>query len=994
MAPAPSLIGKSQVNFPRFHSYNGSMLGIRMIVVLCVVAGATLPASEIDFNRDVRPILSNHCFKCHGPDENLREAGLRLDQEASATAELDSGSTAIVPGKPDESELIARIDSDDDEMRMPPASSNKHLTDVQKQTLRDWIAAGAGYAEHWAFVRPQRPAVPAVNSTGPNPQFLIRNPIDAFVADRLHREGLSMSPEADRYALIRRVYLDLIGIPPTPAEADAFVADTSPNAYEKIVDRLLASPHYGERWARRWLDLARYSDTNGYEKDRPRSIWPYRDWVIDALNADMPFDQFTIRQIAGDMLPNATLADRIATGFHRNTMLNEEGGIDPQEFRFYSNIDRVGTTATVWLGLTMACAQCHTHKYDPITHTEFYQMLAFFDEADEPMLEIPQPALAATRADLEQQIASAESALADKIPDRAKFDQWVEQESAKAIVWTVLEPAKMATNLPLLDKLSDNSILASGDQTKRDVYDLSLANPIAAVRAIRLEALPDPSLPAGGPGRVYYEGDRGSFFLSDFQLTGNHSAVKFAAATQTIGDARGAIDDKAESGWTNVKGVGKPQTAIFTLSEPLPDKGEIQLRLTFEKYYAAALGRFRLSVTADPHPAIASHPAEIEAILARPATERSASDRAQLIRRYCDVAPELADERARIDALRKQLPAYPTTLVMHERRADRMRQTHRYHRGEFMQPKEVVHQGTPEALHPLPAEAPRNRLTLARWLVDRNNPLVARVTMNRQWAAFFGYGLVPTMEDFGTQGEPPTHPQLLDWLAVELMDRGWSIKSMHRLIVTSATYRQSSRVTPELAERDPKNTLYARGPRVRLEAELIRDSYLAAAGLLSAKIGGPSVYPPQLPSITTEGSYGALTWNASQGDDRYRRSLYTFSKRTAPFAMYQTFDAPSGEACVPRRDLSNTPLQALTLLNDEMLVEAAQALGKVSDGSDADRIVQIFRRCLTRPPRPHEVAAMTAFVHKQRVRYPDNETIVWTALARSILNLDEMIVKP
>jgi hypothetical protein len=967
--------------------------------VVSILAAANSLAAEIDFNREIRPILSNNCFKCHGPDDNLREAGLRLDKSAAATAELDSGSTAIVPGKPDESELIARINTEDEDLLMPPASSNKHLTAAQKQLLADWISSGAKYAEHWAFVKPVRPEVPDLKSQIPNSKsqtsgkFHVRNPIDAFVADRLRQEGLSMSPEADGHTLIRRVYLDLIGIPPTPAEADAFVADTSPDAYEKVVDRLFASPHYGERWARRWLDLARYSDTNGYEKDRPRSMWPYRDWVIGALNDGMPFDQFTIKQIAGDMLPDATLADRIATGFHRNTMLNEEGGIDPQEFRFYSNVDRVGTTATVWLGLTMACAQCHTHKYDPLTHTEFYQTLAFFDEADELMLDVPTPELAARRAELDQQIAAAEQALVEKIPDRAKFDSWVEQESAKAVAWTVLEPARLESNLPLLDKLPDQSILASGDQTKLDVYKVAFANPLPAITAIRLEALPDPSLPDGGPGRVHYEGQRGDFFLSDFTLAAVDRAAKFVGAVQSTGDAKGAFDDKTDTGWSIGGGKGQPQIAIFTLAEPLADASELHVQLTFEKYYAAALGRFRLSATADPRAATASHPVEIEAILSKPSAERTAAERGQLLRRYSQVAPELAADRTKIDALRKQLPVYPTTLVMHERPAGKLRHTHRYHRGEYLQPKEQVRQDTPEVLPSMPADALRNRLSFARWLVDRNNPLVARVTMNRHWSAFFGQGLARTQEDFGTQGEMPTHPELLDWLAVEFMEGGWSIKAMHKLIVTSGTYRQASRVTLALAERDPQNRLYARGPRVRLEAELIRDSYLAAAGLLSRKLGGPSVFPPQLPSITTEGAYGELKWNVSAGEDRYRRSLYTFSKRTAPFAMYRTFDAPSGEACVPRRDQSNTPLQALTLLNDAMLVEAAQALASSTSGSDDLRITEIFRRCLTRPPQPSEVAAMTEFIRNQRSRFPNNEQLVWTSLARSILNLDEMIVK-
>ena len=678
-------------------------------------------------------------------------------------------------------------------------------------------------------------------------------------------------------------------------------------------------------------------------------------------------------------------------------MINEEGGIDPQEFRFYANVDRVGTTAAVWLGLTLACAQCHTHKYDPIVHKEFYQILSFFDQADEPMIDVALPDVARRRAVLESQISALESKLAARPIDQAAFDGWVGQQSPKAVRWTVLEPQRMSANLPSLDLLSDKSILASGDQTKRDVYELTFASPAAKITAIRLEALPHESLPAGGPGRVYYEGPLGDFLLTELTVSVGDKPVSLSGVAHTTGNAQLAVDDKAETGWSIDGGQGKPQVAIFRPAQPIDGAQTIEVRMAFQQYYAAALGRFRVSTTDDPRTIEKiSLPADVEAILAKPAVERTAQDAAHLRSHYLSMTPELAAERSKIIELRKQRPAYPTTLAMKQRPAARYRTTHRYHRGEFLQPKEPVQPGGIGALHPFPADAPRNRLAFAGWLVDRNNPLVARVTMNRHWAAFFGRGLVRTTEDFGTQGELPTHPALLDWLAVEFMDRGWSQKAMHRLIVSSATYRQSSRVTPELAERDPLNKFFARGPRVRLEAELVRDSVLASAGLLSRKLGGPSVYPPQLPSITTEGSIGPLVWTVSKGEDRYRRSLYTFNKRTAPFAMLTTFDAPSGEACVPRRDSSNTPLQALTLLNDAMFVEAAQALGKVyatASGSDAERATSLFRRLLTRLPQADELALLVQFVEMQRQRFRNDEATVWTALARSIINLDEMVVK-
>ena len=1172
--------------------------GIRVITSLLVFVSSVVHAAEpIDFNRDIRPILSNNCFKCHGPDESLREAGLRLDVRGGATKELESGSTAIVPNKPDASELVARILSDDADVMMPPPSSNKQLSAEEKQRLQEWIRTGAEYREHWAFIKPARPEPPQVEGA----EYRVSNPIDNFVADRLRQAGLPMSPEADRYTLIRRVYLDLIGIPPTIEETDAFINDNSPDAYEKVVERLLASPQYGERWARRWLDLARYSDSNGYEKDRARSMWPYRDWVIKTLNDDMPFDQFSIRQIAGDMLPGATLDDVVATGFHRNTMINEEGGIDPQEFRFYANVDRVGTTGAIWLGLTVGCAQCHTHKYDPIVHKEFYQMLSYFDEADEPTIDVPTPELSERRAKIERRIATAEAALPTKfttkatyefiplhpitvasdknttlsvledgavlaseakpskdtytvtfdlpagllgaqgagalrvealtddslsqrgpgrrpngnfvltglsvtvapldrlddvqeiefslgeadvsqpdftpdgvldsdphtgwaihdpaIPDwnqdrkatfyfekplhqnagvrvvvkldqqygeahtlgkfrlsigaiqtesqsgvelaEKAFENWVQEKSKQAVHWTVLKPGKMTTNLPFLELLSDGSILASGDQTKFDVYDLTFDDLPSPVTAIRLEVLPDESLPGKGPGRVYYEGTPGDFFLNDLALTVDGQRKSFRRATESFAAggnvAAYAIDDKADTHWSIGRGVGQRHAAVFQLSEPLVGAKSFELKLTSEFYYAVGLGRFRISVTSDTQDVeTVGMTAEVESLLTQYPESRERPEFGKVFQYWLSVAPELAKERRKIVKLRNSMPGYPTTLVMRQRPADRYRETKRHHRGEFLQPKEPVEKRAMHVLHPFPSAGSVDRLAFAKWLVSRDNPLVARVTVNRHWAALFGSGIVRTTEDFGTQGDLPTHPELLDWLALEFMDRGWSQKAIHRLLVTSATYRQSSLVTPKLAEADPQNRLFTRGPRVRLEAELVRDSVLASAGLLSKKLGGPSVFPPQLPVVTTEGSYVAFDWNVSKGEDRYRRSLYTFSKRTAPFAMFAAFDAPSGEACVPRRDVSNTPLQSLTLLNDGMFMEAAEALGKAAASSDrsvAEKISVVFRRCLVRPPQPEELAMLQRFVEAQQARFKDDDKKVWTALARAVINLDESVVK-
>jgi hypothetical protein len=960
-------------------------------------------ADTPDFNRDVRPILSAKCFKCHGPDDAARKAKLRLDRRDDAEHVL---------GKPADSELIRRISSTDAKEIMPPASVNKPLTAQEKDTLKRWITAGAKYEQHWAFVQPQKPQVP-------NTRYDTVNPIDAFVRARLEKEGLKPSPQADRYTLIRRVYLDLIGIPPTPEEVDAFVKDKSAGAYEKLVDKLLSSPHYGERWARRWLDLARYADTNGYEKDRQRSIWPYRDWVIKALNDDMPFDRFTIEQLAGDLLPNATLSQRVATGMHRNTMLNEEGGIDPLEFRFYAVVDRTATTGTTWLGLTVGCAQCHTHKFDPLSHTEYYGLFAFLNNADEPELPVPTAEQVKKRAELDAKIRELEAKLPEKLPvaERDKlFAAWLASERKKATEWTVLKPTKLDggpnTKLKLLD---DGSIFASGDAMKRDLYTLTLSDLPENTTAIRIEALPDDRLPARGPGRAFYEGPKGDFLLGEVMLSAGGEPKKFASATEAPRrpgtPASKALDGNSQTGWASSGNEGKPSYAVFVLAKPLTAK-EAKLELLFERHYSASLGRFRVSATTAADATAREMPAEVEQALLVPEEKLTASQRETLLHYWANVSAELKAARGEIDAIRKQMPVSATTLVMQERPADNPRPTARHHRGEFLQPREPVTPGVPAWLPSLPKDAPANRLTFAKWLVSRGNPLTPRVTVSRHWQAFFGRGLVRTLDDFGYQGELPTNPQLLDWLAVEFVEQGWSVKKLHKLIVMSATYRQSSRVTPELLAKDPENKLLARGSRVRLEAEQIRDSALKAAGLLSAKMYGPSVFPPQPANVTTEGTYGKLEWKVSEGEDRYRRGLYTFAKRTAPYAMAGTFDAPSGEACLAKREVTNTALQALTMLNDTVLLEAAQSLAKrtlAHPGKTDDRVEYLFRLCLMRVPTADEVTRIAKFYETQRERFatdpdradavaprgegPAAERAAWTATARAILNLDEFITR-
>jgi hypothetical protein len=1036
-------------------------MGVGLVLFLTLLIGVSARAAGPDFNQEIRPILSRYCYKCHGPDDEARKAGMRLDARVFAIKETASGSVPIVPSKPDDSELIARINAADASDRMPPQSTNLVLSQPQKDLLRKWIAAGAEYRPHWSFVPPKSPPLPPVKQTG-----CARNPIDRFVLAKLESQGLAPSPEADRYTLLRRAALDITGLQPTPAEVDAVLAEAKANetgldrdagdpeaagwdrAYQHYVDRLLALPQFGERWARRWLDLARYSDTNGFEKDRTRSIWPYRDWVIRAINDDMPFDQFTIQQIAGDMLPGATQSQRVATGFHRNTMLNEEGGIDPLEYRFYSMIDRVATTSTTWLGLSMMCAQCHTHKFDPITHREYYQFMALMDNADEPSIDLPTPEITTQRAKRQKRIEQLKSELPGKYPKVAgtlrvpsasstttittadgtrsvpatleqAFSKWLDEARKHAGRWTILRPLDARSGVPLLTIQPDDSVFVSGDQTKSDTYHLKFRTDLAGVTAIRLEVLPDDRLPAHGPGRVFYEGQEGDFMLADFSIRRDGKKLPIARGLASYHAGKNtidkAIDGDLQSYWDVAGGEGRRHVAVFVLEKPLAAPGEFDVELLCANYFASDLGRFRIAVTTAPDPEARERPADIEHLLAVPDSALTAADRQRLETQFLLEAPEMAGARGELDKLLSTVPRYPTTLVMQERAPENPRHTFIHHRGEWLSPEKQVEGGVPAILPDLPAGAPRNRLTLARWLVSRENPLTARVTVNRQWAALFGAGIVRTQGDFGTQGEPPTHPELLDWLAVRFMDDGWSIKRLTRLIVTSATYRQSSRITPQLLEKDADNRLLARGPRVRLDAELIRDDVLKAAGLLSAKMYGPSVFPPQPPSVTTEGSYAPMKWVPSQGEDRYRRSLYTFSRRSSPFAAFITFDAPSGETCCPRRELSNTPLQSLTLMNSELFMEPAEAAAKwlAADKRPVEQCVtELFRRALVRPPSAEEVVSLVKFYHRQLDRIKSGKLAAkplagnvtgnkddlavraaWTLTARAVYNLDEMITK-
>ena len=996
-----------------------------------VFSDASPAATKIDFPSQIQPILKEACYSCHGPDK--QKGKLRLDSRELALLGGGSG-PAIVPGNGKDSYLVRRIQGEGDEDRMP--IKHDPLTAEQTALVKAWIdqgatwpdsanLAGAAIAKHWAYQKPVRPALPDVKNKG-----WVRNPIDAFVLARLEKENLAPSPEADRVMLIRRLSLDLIGLPPSPAEVDAFVGDPSPTAYENLVDRLLASPHYGERWGRHWLDLARYADTNGYEKDRTRSIWPYRDWVIQAFNSDMPFDEFTIEQIAGDLLPDATAAQRIATGFHRNTMINEEGGIDVEEFRYKAMVDRVQTTSTTWLGSTLQCAQCHNHKYDPISQKEYYQFYALLNNANEPEMDVPSKNIDGKRREIEAKIAMTQATLEERGRSLAATrpsesqEAWEKQVAVKAAHWTVLEPVKFSRNYGgSIAKLGDHSLLFTGDNLYRDEYKIEfkisdlrfeISDLKSRITAIRMEVLPDPAQPNGGPGRS----PSGGWLVSEF-LASRGLPLSLHDATADVGTGPGnAIDGKRDTHWAMPNGDGKPHEIVFQVKD-MPHTADAPLAITVVQNYHQQenVGRLRISVTGDGGNVQASGlPAEIEAAVLVSRAQRSAEQQTSLRQYYLAVTPLLAAEHQKIDALRASMPAYTTTMVMQERATPRVTNIHR--RGEFLNLGAEVTPAVPAVLLQRVADQPRNRLALARWLVSQDNPLTPRVVMNRTWAIYFGRGIVRTAEDFGVMGEAPSHPELLDWLATEFIRQKWSQKGMHRLIVTSATYRQSSQVSPALQQRDPSNELLARGARLRVEAEIIRDIALKAGGLLSEKVGGPSVFPPQPDDIGAE-SYSGHTWATSTGPARFRRGLYTFLRRTSPNPQLITFDAPTSELVCSRRNRSDTPLQALTTLNDTAFVEAAQGLARrvITEGpkDDAGRAALAFRICMARAPDADELGRIVAFHQAQLARFQKNPGVAkqvasseavkapehadlpqlaaWTTVSRALLNLDETITK-
>jgi len=1175
-------------------------------------APAAKPAAAFDFQRDIRPILSDKCFACHGPDDKERKGGkkgvgLRLDTADGITADLGDGRRAVVPGQPQKSLLLQRVVTTDPDDLMPPKKFGKPLSAREVELLTAWVQAGGKFSGHWAYEKPRRPASPVVSkeaisklltkarekSVASRTQSLIGDysaPLDAFILQRLAKDGLLPQPEADRYALARRVALDLTGLPPSLAEVDAFVSDKEPKAYERYVDLQLAKPSYGEHWARLWLDLARYADSAGYADDPPRTIWAFRDYVINAFNRNLLFDQFTIEQLAADLLENPSDEQLKGTAFHRNTMTNNEGGTNDEEWRNAAIVDRVNTTFAVWMGTSMTCAQCHTHKYDPIAQKEYYQLFDFLNQTEDadkrdesPLLSFFTDEQKRQRSTWETELAALETIFKSPAAEVvAGAEQWAKAFPVK-LDWSAPKPsaAKANSGAPLTAR-DDGSVLVAKNDAAKDNFTVELTLPAAQrLTALRLEALTDDKLPGKGPGQaggnfvvtrirasvlppadsrgptarfvrielpaknqflqlaevqVFSRGenvalkgeakqsstymgaaasratdgktdgeyDKGSVAHTEAQenpwwevdlkeaqvlerivvwnraeagdrlkgfriiaLDGERKVVwekagndapkrdvafamngareiKFSTAianfVQANFDAENVLNDDAPKrdrtrGWAVGGATGKSHTLTLIAAQPVDLPAGSRVSVTLEQQSATAkatLGHFRLGLTADPKAAeFARTPATIVATLAASRALKPEgwslnalppNDRAKIVNYFArNLAPQLKKEREQQAAVTKSIADLkPMTVpIYRELAADKRRTTKVQIRGNWQQLGDEVTAAVPAAWHPLPKDAPRNRLTLAKWLVDENNPLTARVVANRYWEAIFGTGLVRTSEEFGAQGELPSHPELLDWLATELVAMKWDTKKFLRLLVTSQAYRQSSKVTPEALEKDPDNRLLSRGPRLRLTAEMVRDQALAVSGLLSAKMFGPSVRPTR-PSMGLNAAFGGgLDWATSSGEDRYRRGLYTEWRRTSPYPSMATFDAPSREVCSVRRNRTNTPLQALVTMNDPVYVETAQALGRrmVKEGgaTEADKARHGFRLALARPPSDTELAKLIKLHADSIVEFAKDKAkatslatdplgplpagmetadlAAWTTVANVLLNLDETLMK-
>jgi mono/diheme cytochrome c family protein len=1041
---------------------------IRFSIAASLAALSTLAADlpapaerTIDFARDVQPIFARHCYECHG--EKKQKSDYRLDDRANAMKGGEVGKVPVVVGKSAESPLILRVAGTDPDEVMPP--KGEKLTAAEVGILRAWIDQGAKWPDelargkrkedHWAFHAPVKPSVPE-----PKNSAWARNEIDRFILAKLEKEGLTPSTEADKVTLLRRLSLDLIGLPPTIEEVDAFLLDNRPDAYERQVDRLLKSPHYGERWGRRWLDAARYADSDGFEKDMSRNMYPYRDYVINALNKDVPYNQFVIDQLAGDQEPNHTQDQVVATGFLRNSMRNEEGGIDPEQFRMEAMFDRMDAIGKSILGLTIQCCQCHNHKFDPFTQEDYYKMFAFINNDHEPMQAVYSPDEMMKRDSVVRQIREIEGDLQHKHGDWAeRMAKWEDEVKDNQPKWTIIQPVveEISTGGQKYLTNSDGSYLAQGYKPTKHTVKLEITVPNTNITAFRLELLTDPELPLNGPGRSF----KGTCALTEFKVEASDPAaptnkmnVKFASATadyenaeavlepnfddksgkrRVTGPVKFAIDDDDLTAWGIDAGPGRrnqERKAVFVTATNIGYATGTKLLFMLKQNHGGwnsdehmnnNLGRFRLSITSDKEPKADPLPKRVRDVFAIPREMRSPAQIATVFSYWRTLEPEFKEANEKIEALYKEYPEGTTALTLASRETPR--DTHMLLRGDFLKPTKSVKPGTPSFLHPLPENAPPTRLTFAKWLVDPKSPTTARVIVNRIWMGYFGEGIVTTPEDFGTQSEPPTNPELLDWLATTFMERGWSMKAMHKLIVTSATYRQNSRVTPELYERDPYNRLLTRGPRFRVEGEIVRDIALAASGLLTDKIGGPSIYSPAPPYLfLPPASYAPFTWTEATGPDRYRRAIYTFRRRSTPYPFLQTFDTPNGDFSCVRRLRSNTPLQALMTLNETVSMECAQNLALLAlekgGKTDEERITYLFRRALARKPTKDELTELSGLLERQEkhisegwvnatelatgknelpAKLPKGATptqlAAYTVVSRVALNLDETITK-
>jgi len=1007
--------------------HGSGLTAVRLLGIACLFSGRFVSA-EVDFSRDVQPILAEHCWHCHGTDADDRKSELRIDLRDNALKGGESGTAAIVPGKPEESELIKRVMTHDASLIMPPPSQNKPVSEAQIQTLKQWIIEGAKFEAHWAFTPPVKAPLPPVGTT---------NAIDAFVLQRLQHEQLTLSPRASHATLCRRLYLDLIGLPPSPQELAAFEVD----GLEATAKRLLASERYGEKWARSWLDLARYSDTNGYEKDLKREQWSWRDWVIDAINRDMPYDQFLIEQIAGDLLPNATQSQLIATGFLRNSMINEEGAIVAEQFRMFEMFDRIDCIGKAVLGLSTQCAQCHTHKFDPLTHDEYYGMFGFLNNSYEAQSWVYTPEQLTQIAEIQSKI----SAIEDRI--RATRPQWTTELAAweadlasKRVAWQPLDAIEMGSNSGLNHPTQevDKSLLMKG-HTSGDVFFISTP-PLKGITGLQLEALPHRDLPQNGPGR----NRQGTWGMNELEVfikkpdgkdwekqkmvnaTADFSEpdVKSADGKKATGPVAYLIDGSDENSWKADRGIGRRNqagVAVMQFEVPLDFPEGTQLKVAWRM--GDMLGCARFSLTTQPAPVAPAVDHAAMLALAAPSEQRTPEQTLALFAAWRNSVPDLKASNDEIDALVKSLPVAETSILhMAEREPANRRETHMLSRGSWDQPLQVVEPHTPAAFNPFPENAPKNRLGFAEWLADKRSPLTARVAVNQAWQSIFGIGLVETAEDFGTRAPVPEYRELLDWLAVDFMEHNWSRKHLIETIVTSATYQQTSVASKPLIERDPHNHLLARGPRFRADAEVVRDIALMVSGLLSNKVGGPGVIPPVPQNVLDFNFVYPTYWTPPTGPERYRRTVYGFRKRSMPDPVMSNFDAPNADFSCARRIRSNTPLAALTGLNEIIFVEAAQALAlrvlREGGTEDATRADHAFLLCASRPPSAVEREEVLALLKSRRQRIAEGwlnarevttgdpsklpelpagtnpqDAAAWTLVARVLLNLDETISK-